>query len=197
MKKKTTKKATGKKPAAKKPAAKKVGKQASAKKGAARKAAPKKAAPKKATAKKVAAPKKKAPAKKPATKKPAAIEVQESSSGRGLIANEIIEMARQVYGPKLDTLKILRFDPNDVDEMDPSVFYEMIQQRYGVEPDPNNDNFGGFGGTIESLIRFVESRWDGKTNNATPTPPGEWLEDYVHPATGGDADADEDQSQVS
>ena len=60
-------------------------------------------------------------------------------------------------------------------------FYELLGEKYGVEADPENDYFGGFGGPIEKLIAFVESRWDGKTRKDTPMPPGDWLEEYVHP----------------
>jgi hypothetical protein len=92
-------------------------------------------------------------------------------------------MARQVYGPQLTDHQLLALDPNDIDEMDPAMFYELIGERYGVQADDdNNDNFGGFGGTIAKLIDFVAKHWDGTTNQAIQMPPGEWVEDFVHPA---------------
>jgi len=186
-------------------AAKKTKKKAAAKKSAPKKKAP----PKKAAkgAKKVAA-KKSAPAKKPAAKKPAAkkpasnkpaankppkdsIEVVEVVEVREVPATqaaslqaEILAMARQLYGDRTDE-ELLALDPNDIDAMDPSIFYELLGEKYGVEADPDNDYFGGFGGPIKKLIAFVESRWDGKTRRDTPMPPGDWLEEYVHPETEG------------
>lgn len=195
MASKKTKKKSSAKPAKKKAGGKKA---APAKKAAAKKAAPKKAAPKKAKA----AARKAAPAKKPAAKKPAApkqpketskerlatIEVVEaadvmpfeSAPAEVNLKSEILSMARQIYGDKSDE-ELLDFDPNDVDAMDPSMFYELIAEKYGVAADPGNDYFGGFGGPIKNLIAFVESRWDGETRKDTPMPPGEWLEEYVHP----------------
>jgi hypothetical protein len=188
-----TKKKSSKKPAAKKKAPVKkaaAGAKGAAKKAAAKKAAPKKAAPKKAAAKKAAAPKKKVAAKKPAAKKPAPaaepIEVVEGAAPeadaapKASLQTEILAMARQLYGDKTDE-ELLALDPNNIDAMDPSMFYELLGEKYGVEADPNNDYFGGFGGTIKHLISFVESRWDGTTRKDTPMPPGDWLEEYVHP----------------
>lgn len=181
---KKTKKQSSAKPAKKKaakaPAKKAAAKKAAPKKAAAKKAAPKKAAPMKAAAKKQPAP------KKPAAKKPAkeAIEVVEApvaaAEAKPSLQAEILAMARQLYGNKSDE-ELLALDPNDIDAMDPSMFYELLGEKYGVEADPDNDYFGGFGGPIKKLIAFVESRWDGKTRKDTPMPPGEWLEDYVHP----------------
>jgi hypothetical protein len=193
-----SKKATPKKSAAKKAAPKK----AAAKKAA----APKKAAPKKAAAK--AAPKPKAPKPEPMIERDP-IEVVEASSDvddagggergedaatagddavpapveddRPSLKTEILAMARQLYGNKSDD-ELLALDPNDIDAMDPSMFYELLGEKYGVEADPDNDYFGGFGGPIRKLIAFVESRWDGKTRNDTPMPPGDWLEEHVHTA---------------
>jgi hypothetical protein len=180
----------------------------STKKGAAKKSAKpaKKAAKKSAKpAKKAAKPKSKAkPAKKQPAKKPAkstehpqlAIEFEDEgptfpggapgSNGNGHAkANgvdlhaEILAMARTLYGNKPDA-ELLAFDPNDVDALDPSIFYELIQERYGVEGDEANSYFAGFGGPIKSLIAFVIARWDGKTNNPVEMPPQDYLEEVVH-----------------
>ena len=102
------------------------------------------------------------------------------SEPKASLQTEILAMARQLYGDKTDE-ELLALDPNDIDAMDPSMFYELLGEKYGVEADPDNDYFGGFGGPIKNLIAFVESRWDGKTRKDTPMPPGEWLEEYVHP----------------
>jgi hypothetical protein len=201
---KKTKKKSSAKPAKKKAA--KAPAKKGAKKGAAKKAAPKKAAPKKAAAKK-AAPAKAAPKKKPAAVKAAkapkapkesiaepieVVEIEAADQGtdaadvaapvesKASLQTEILAMARQLYGDKTDE-ELLALDPNDIDAMDPSMFYELLGEKYGVEADPDNDYFGGFGGPIKNLIAFVESRWDGKTRKDTPMPPGDWLEEYVHP----------------
>ena len=205
--KKTKKKAAAKKPAPKKLAPpKKAAK--SAKQVAAKKRAPKKPAPKKRAPKKRAAPKtqpaakkpaKQAAAEKPAPKKPAkepievlevldvveVVDVREAPVMEAAsLKAEILAMARQLYGDRTDE-ELLALDPNDIDAMDPSMFYELLGEKYGVEADPDNDYFGGFGGPIKKLIAFVESRWDGKTRKDTPMPPGDWLEEYVHPETEG------------
>jgi len=205
---KKTKKAKAKKPV-KKAAPKKAAKGAKTAKAAkaakpAKKAAAKKPAAKKAPMK--AAPKKKPAAKKPAVKQPAVKEADEavdwlaseddggggddvvsttpafSSGAKPTLRAEILAMARQLYGDRTDE-ELLALDPNSIDAMDPSMFYELLGEKYGVEADPDNDNFGGFGGPISKLIAFVESRWDGETRKDTPMPPGEWLEEYVHPET--------------
>ncbi len=170
-----------KKKSAKKPA-KKTAKKAPAKKVAkgAKKAAPKKAAAKKAAPKK-AAPKKAPPAKKPAKKAPKeTVEVIEVAGAKASLQTEILAMARELYGANRTDEELLAFDPNDVDAMDPSMFYELLGEKYGVAADPDNDYFGGFGGTIAKTIAFVEARWDGTTRKDTPMPPGDWLEEYVH-----------------
>jgi hypothetical protein len=153
----------------------------------AKKAAAKKPAAKKATAKKAAKPAKTAkPAKAAPVKaaKPAktATPADGASPAKPSLQADILAMARELYGNRSDA-ELLALDPNDIDEMDPSMFYELIQEKFGVKADPDNDYFGGFGGPIQKMIAFVESRWDGKTRKDTPTPPGDWLEEYVHPAT--------------
>jgi hypothetical protein len=183
-KKSKGKPATGaKKGAAKKPPAKKAAKKA-APKQAAKKAAPKKAAPRKA------APKKAAPKAKPAKQTPQLAidfddEVPTNVGDNGANGNgggvhvEILAMARVLYGNKPDA-ELLAFDPNDIDALDPSIFYELIQERYGVQGDESNSYFSGFGGPIKNLIAFVTTRWDGKTNNPVEMPPADYLEEVVH-----------------
>jgi hypothetical protein len=188
--------AKAKKSAKPKKAKRAVAKKAAAKKAAPKKAAAKKAAPKKAAAKK-AAPKKPAakaakPAKPPKAPKPpkatsdaapaatdAVIEVETVPASP--LRDEILALAKQLYGPRGDA-ELLAFDPNDVDAMDPSIFYEILQEKYGVTTDPTNNYFGGFGGPIADLIKFVESRWDGKTRNEVALPPQDWLEEATYPA---------------
>ena len=65
--------------------------------------------------------------------------------------------------------------------MDPSIFYEILEQKYGVTGDPDNDYFGGFGGPIADTIKYVESKWDGKTRNNVDLPPQDWLEEATYP----------------
>lgn len=188
--KKTKKQAAGKKPAKKKAPAKKA--------ATAKKAAPKKATPKRKPAAKKPAKKPAPKPKKPAPKKPAkeqieVIETPDTAPEIGTDApaagdstpslrDEILAMARQLYGDRTDE-ELLALDPNDIDAMDPSMFYELLGEKYGVQADPDNDYFGGFGGPIRKLIEFVEGRWDGKTRKDTPMPPGDWLEEFVHPET--------------
>ena len=154
-----------------------------AKKGAAKKAAAKKAAARKAT------PARKAPAKHAAPRKPAAKKPKAASRARAKarpatrtdLQAEILAMARHLYGNRSDT-ELLALDPSDIDEMDPSTFYEMIGEKYGIAADEGDSSFGGFGGPIATLVAFVQARWDGRTNNHAPMPPREWLEEFVHPA---------------
>jgi len=155
------------------------------KKGKAAKPAPKvqakaKAKPAAAKAKPAAAKAKPAAAKATSAAKPKA--TTPSGGSGALLQTEILAMARQVYGDLSDD-KLLALDPNSIDEMDPSTFYEMIQEKYGIEGDPSNENFAGFGGPIHKLIEFVGARWDGKTRRDAPMPPQEWLDEFVHPAT--------------
>ena len=208
-KKKASKKAPAKKAAVKKAAPKKAApkKKAAAKKAAPKKAAPKKTAAKKAAAPKAPKQPKEAievvesdvldsdvvesdvvesdavdsdAADSDAIEVVEAADADDASAPKPSLQAEILAMARQLYGDKTDE-ELLALDPNDVDAMDPSMFYELLGEKYGVEADPDNDYFGGFGGPIKNLIAFVESRWDGTTRKDTPMPPGEWLEEYVHP----------------
>jgi hypothetical protein len=138
-----------------------------------------KAKPKKPAAKK---PVIKAAAKKPVANKPAAKKPAAKKSSGGTIQAEILAMARQIYGDLTDS-QLLALDPNSIDEMDPSTFYEMVAEKYGVAADSADQNFGGFGGPIAKLVAFVSARWDGKTNADVPMPPQAWLDEFVHPAT--------------
>ena len=58
----------------------------------------------------------------------------------------------------------LEMDPNDFD-LDPVPFYEGLSELFDVDFDEDNDNFGGFGGTIAETIAFIVKHWDGKTLN--------------------------------
>jgi hypothetical protein len=81
--------------------------------------------------------------------------------------DEILAIARRFYGHQRSDAELLALDPNEFDA-DPNVLYELLAEKYGVKPDPDNDYFGGFGGSIDDLIGFIELRWDGKTCNETP-----------------------------
>ena len=166
------------KPKAKQKAAKKpVAKKSASKSKPKPKAKPKRAV--KAKPKAATKPKPKAP---PKPKASIAAAPSDRAGNRDQLQREILEMARELYGPEQTDAQLLALDPNDIDEMDPSIFYELIGERYGVEADSDNDYFGGFGGPISKLIDFVAKQWDGRTNKTTEMPPGEWLGDFVHPA---------------
>ncbi len=75
----------------------------------------------------------------------------------------VLSLFRSCYpSPDRETDEtILETDPNDFD-MDPSPFYESVEERFGVPQDPDNEYFGGYGGPIRDLIAFLTPRWDGK-----------------------------------
>ncbi len=75
----------------------------------------------------------------------------------------VLSLFRSCYpSPDRETDEtILETDPNDFD-MDPSPFYETVEERFGVPQDPDNEYFGGYGGPIRDLIAFLTPRWDGK-----------------------------------
>jgi hypothetical protein len=100
------------------------------------------------------------------------------------LQTEILAMVRQLYGDRSDA-QLLAMDPNEIDAMDPSMFYELLGERYGVADDPTNSYFGGFGGTISHTIDFIAAHWDGTTNKTAPLPPQDWLDEVVHPETLG------------
>lgn len=138
--------------------------------------------------KKAPAPKKKAPA--PKKKKAAASKALDWARGSGIktpsreqrtktaeasrehplhakTRTTVLTLFRDCYPsdePESDE-KILATDPNDFD-MDPSMFYEYVEARFGVPQDPSNEYFGGYGGPVRDLIAFLTPRWDGKLRNA-------------------------------
>jgi hypothetical protein len=73
----------------------------------------------------------------------------------------VLDLFRGIYPGDESDEEILDIDPNDFD-MDPSMFYEMLEERLGVPQDPDNEYFGGYGGPIRDLIAFLTPRWDGK-----------------------------------
>lgn len=86
----------------------------------------------------------------------------------------VLEMFRDCYPstpPETDA-KILATDPNEYD-LDPSPFYEYLEEKFAVEQDANNEYFGGYGGKIESTIAFLASRWDGKLHRSSEEMSGE------------------------
>jgi glyoxylase-like metal-dependent hydrolase (beta-lactamase superfamily II) len=74
----------------------------------------------------------------------------------------VLEEWEGIYGDDMSEAEILKTDPNDFD-MDPSMFYEVLQERLEVDYDEDNDYFGGYGGTVAKTIEFLAERWDGKT----------------------------------
>ena len=72
----------------------------------------------------------------------------------------VLAIFRQCYPGDDTDAQILGTDPNDYD-MDPSMFYEVVEARMGVPQDPKNEYFGGYGGPIRDLIAFLTPRWDG------------------------------------
>lgn len=97
---------------------------------------------------------------------------------------EVLRIARHIYGPDRTDAELQKFDPNDVDEMDPGVFYELLCERFGIVGDDDDDDFEGFGGPLAKTIRFVAARWDGRTLNDIELPPTPWLEEYDKPRPG-------------
>ena len=75
----------------------------------------------------------------------------------------VIKAYKQSYpaDPPESEQTILDTDPNGFD-MDPSPFYEWIEELFGVPQDPDNQYFGGYGGPIRDLVAFLTPRWDGK-----------------------------------
>ena len=90
----------------------------------------------------------------------------------------VLEQFQMFYPDDWTEAKILETDPNDFD-VDPCPFYETLQGMFGVKDDPDNDDFGGWGGTIADTIAFVEKHWDGKLREAE--------------ASGDDDDDDDDE----
>jgi hypothetical protein len=45
---------------------------------------------------------------------------------------EVLAIVRAMYGSKRSEKELLAFDPNDVDALDPSILYEIIEERFGV-----------------------------------------------------------------
>jgi hypothetical protein len=73
----------------------------------------------------------------------------------------VLAIFRQCYPGDDTEAQILATDPNEYD-MDPSMFYEVVEARTGVPQDPKNEYFGGYGGPIRDLVAFLTPRWDGK-----------------------------------
>ena len=90
------------------------------------------------------------------------------ASKEEIVKNHVLELFEGIYGEEVED--VLATDPNDFD-LDPSMFYELLQEMFGVEYDDDNDYFGGFGGSVQDTINFIASRWDGETLNAVPMPP--------------------------
>lgn len=73
----------------------------------------------------------------------------------------VLAAFRDCYPGDESDEEILEIDPNDFD-VDPSMFYEFVEERFGVPQDPSNQYFGGYGGPVRDLISFLTTRWDGK-----------------------------------
>jgi hypothetical protein len=111
----------------------------------------------KAKAKPVA--KAKAKAKPPAKAKPAATPTAAANLEK--VRATILDVFRMFYPGDESDAAILAIDPNGYD-LDPGPFYDMLGERFGLGNDPDNNYFGGFGGTIATTIANVSKRWDGK-----------------------------------
>jgi hypothetical protein len=93
---------------------------------------------------------------------------------RAKVLDDVVALVRKIYRDRpRSEAQILTFDPNEVDELDPNLLYELLVARYGVPFDDSKDYFGGYGGTIGHTIDFLTARWDGKTLNDVELPPGE------------------------
>ncbi len=85
---------------------------------------------------------------------------------RAKIETDVIALVAKIYKDEPRTpAQILAFDPEDLDERNPSDLYTMLADRYGVEPDERDENHGGFGGTIANTIDYLAKHWDGRTLN--------------------------------
>jgi len=84
------------------------------------------------------------------------------------VQKHVLELFEGIYGDDVDD--VLSTDPNDFD-MDPSMFYELLQEMFAVPYDDDNDYFGGYGGAVRDTIKFLADNWDGETLNAVPMPP--------------------------
>ena len=73
----------------------------------------------------------------------------------------VLAIFRQCYPGDDTDAQILETDPNEYD-MDPSMFYEVVEARMGVPQDPKNEYFGGYGGPIRDLVAFLAPRWNGE-----------------------------------
>lgn len=122
---------------------------------------------KRAKAKKAAdqKPKKKKPAaqNKPTDKRAAAEKsAAKKSVAPSQVRDAVLATLRAVMPDwvKLPTTteKLLRFEPNTIDDADPSMFYDALSSQFGIEL----QHGGGFGGTIGDTIAFVAKRWNGK-----------------------------------
>jgi hypothetical protein len=84
------------------------------------------------------------------------------ASKRALMQEMVLELWAEIYGDDMSTEEILETDPNDFD-LDPSIFYESLQERFDVPFDDDNDAFGGYGGSVADTITFLTKHWDGET----------------------------------
>lgn len=73
----------------------------------------------------------------------------------------VLAIFRECYPGDDTDAQILATDPNEYD-MDPSMFYEVIEDRMGVPQDPKNEYFGGYGGPIRDLVAFLTPKWNGE-----------------------------------
>lgn len=76
----------------------------------------------------------------------------------------VLAIFRECYPGDDTDAQILATDPNEYD-MDPSMFYEIVEDRMGVPQDPKNEYFGGYGGPIRDLVAFLTPKWNGELND--------------------------------
>jgi hypothetical protein len=105
---------------------------------------------------------------------------------RDIVQEEIIGIFRHCFDAEDEDIEILETDPSDLDE-DPGEFYEIVEERFGVPRDPDDEDAGGFGGPVEVLVDHIAERWDGDLR--------EVAEDYGYGAEAEpDVEVDEDAS---
>ncbi|MEZ6185417.1 MAG: hypothetical protein R3F62_10455 [Planctomycetota bacterium] len=80
-----------------------------------------------------------------------------TDAAKSELTRKVLDAYREIYGDSQSEDEILSTDPNGYD-LDPSHFYESLQETFGVPYDPSNDYFGGYGGTVQDTVDFLHSR---------------------------------------
>jgi len=82
-----------------------------------------------------------------------------SSDHHSKVAQHVLRLYQSTIDPDAELATVLSVDPNDFD-LDPSPFYEALEQTFKVE-DPSKHEFAGYGGTLKETIEFIAARWKG------------------------------------